>query len=283
MLRSFVRVFLIWLVSLACVVGVLAAETPGAKAAASLPLNAYPPVLMYHDIKDSPVNGFDVSTKDFIRQLDWLKDNGYRTLSMDEYIDGIDAGGVFPEKSILITFDDGYEGIYLNALPELKKRNMKATFFIVTAAIGKKLDNYPYLTEEELKEIAGEPLISLESHTKTHPSDMTLLPAEDKVSELKESKAYIESISGKPCRAIAYPCGNYTREVIFATRYTRYEAAFAVESRGLMEEDSRYSIPRIYMGTVMGTRSMKLFRDSVENYGSLPAYAFAERYRFLRR
>jgi peptidoglycan/xylan/chitin deacetylase (PgdA/CDA1 family) len=274
-MRFFVRALWLCLIGL---VGLTAGFVSEVQAEESLPLSAYPPVLMYHDIKDRPVNGFDVSTKDFIRQLDWLKDNGYQTLSMDEYIAGIDAGGVFPEKSILITFDDGYEGVYLKALPELKKRNMKATFFIVTSAIGTELPDYPYLTEDELKKVAQEPLISLESHSKTHPSDLSLISAEEKVTEMKESKAYLESISGKPCRAIAYPCGNYTREVIFAVRYSRYKVAFAVENRGLMGEDSRYSIPRIYMGTVMGEHDMKLFRDSVENYRYLPAYAFAERY-----
>ena len=249
--------------------------------AEDLPLSAYPPVLMYHDIKDVPVNGFDVSTDDFARQLDWLQQNGYQTLSMDEYIDAIEAGGNFPEKSILITFDDGYNGIYYKALPELKKRNMKATFFIIPAYLGKKLRQYTYLTEAELEALAKEPLISLESHTMSHPQDVRLLSAEDKVYQMKASKKYLEDITGKKCRAVAYPCSNYDKNVIDAAQYAWYEAGFAVETRGTRGEDSCYSIPRIYMGVIMGNNNMSLFKKSVQNYGSLPYYAFAERFYFF--
>ena len=47
----------------------------------------FPPIIMYHDVKLMPQNNFDVTLKDFRKQLKWLKTNGYKTLSMDEFID----------------------------------------------------------------------------------------------------------------------------------------------------------------------------------------------------
>lgn len=59
---------------------------------------AFPAVLMYHDIKTRPLNNFDVTREDFCAQLDWLKQKGYRTLSMEEFIDGMSKQS-FPKRA----------------------------------------------------------------------------------------------------------------------------------------------------------------------------------------
>lgn len=66
----------------------------------------FPPVLMYHDVRETALNYFDVTTEDFAAQLDRLKADGYQTLSMEEFVAIVKEGGIFPEKSVLITFDD---------------------------------------------------------------------------------------------------------------------------------------------------------------------------------
>ena len=109
------------------------------------PAYALPPVLMYHDIKAVPVNGFDVSTRAFCEQLDYLQSEDYHTLSLEEFTACLDSGD-FPAKSVMITFDDGYRGVYLHAVPELRKRGMKATLFIVPATIDRLDTGYPHIT-----------------------------------------------------------------------------------------------------------------------------------------
>ena len=261
----------------------LVALIPKAIYAAVVEDRAYfPPILMYHDIKLLPLNNFDVSLKDFRKQLKWLKDNGYKTLSMDEFVDIVNSGKSFPDNSILITFDDGYSDAFTYALPELKNRDMKATFFINPWYIGKKAKGYPYLTEADLKSLAAEPLVSIGSHT-TKQLHLDKIPLEQVTSELEESKAYLEEITGKPIRALSYPFGDYNAEVIFATQSTGYEVAFAVQDRGLFDQPARYSIPRIYMGLLLCGENQALFKKYVRNYKKMPPDAFTERWQPLNQ
>lgn len=242
----------------------------------------FPPVIMYHDVKLLPLNSFDVTLKDFRKQLKWLKDNGYQTLSMDEFVDIVNSGKAFPKDTVLITFEDGYGDSLVYALPELKSRDMKATFFINPAYIGKKAKGYPYLTEEELKTLAAEPLISIESHTTRHLRLDKLTP-EDLAAELNDSKAYLEELIGKPVRAVSYPFGDYNGEVITAAQTSGYEVAFAVQDRGLFDQPARFSIPRIYMGLALCANNQELFKKYVRNYDKMPPDAFVERWQPLNQ
>ena len=266
----------IWIVS-CCLLLVLAACLPAASAAAVRARQDYAPVLMYHDIKVVPLNGFDVTREDFKKQLDWLQQHHYQTLSMDEYLAILASGQPFPEKSVLLTFDDGYEGVYTQAVPELIQHQMKATFFVFKNGIDTKLEGYPYLTAQELKEMAANPLFSIESHTISHP-DLTVLPAEQLQQELTASREYLEKITGKSCRALAYPYGRSNPQVIAAVRAAGYQAAFSIADSDGAGFDTCYTIPRIYMGMELGRKDNALFRKYVKAYASMPAAAFAERF-----
>jgi len=239
--------------------------------------NDFPPVLMYHDIKVKPINGFDVSRKDFVKQLDWLIEQGYHSLSLYEFLACSNSNLPFPEKSILITFDDGYEGIYQYAAPELTKRNMHATFFVFSKGINSALPGYPYVTDTQLKELAANSLFSIQSHTITHAdlSDSSLTKIQQ---EVEESKTFIENFTRKPCRVIAYPYGHYNREVLQVVEEAGYEAAFSVSDLGLMDVEAKYTIPRIYMGVLLGENDMELFKKYIAEYKNMPPDAFKERF-----
>ena len=241
---------------------------------------AFPVVLMYHDIKTEPLNTFDVTRDDFSAQLDWLREKGYRTLSMDEFVFGVKKQS-FPEKSVLITFDDGYEGICLHAAPELRKRNMRATFFIITETINKALEGYPYISMKQLTELAADPLFSIGSHTMRHPFLSRLSPQEQ-LEELTRSKTKLENLTGRPVLALAYPYGDYDASVIAALKESGYLAGFAVNDRGMANEPARYSIPRIYMGMELGKNHQQLFKKYVKAYKKMPKEAFAERFNVIQ-
>ena len=93
----------------------------------------------------------------------------------------------------------------------------------------------------------------------------------------------MEDLTGRPCDLLAYPCGNYNKGILAAVKEAGYTAVFAVNDRGMLEEAARFSIPRIYMGTIMGKNNMKLFKYSVEHYKEMPKEAFAERYKFFKK
>ncbi len=233
----------------------------------------FPPVLMYHDVKEVPDNYFDVSVEDFRANLDWLQENGYRTLSMEEYTEIVRQGKPFPKKSLLITFDDGYRGIYDFAAPELSKRGMKATFFIITHMLG----DYMYITKDELKEMAANPLFSFGSHTLTHPH-LEQLEAEGKFQEIDLSRRELSELTGRQIDSIGYPYGAYDKYVIKAARAAGYTLGFAVQDRGMLHEPARYSIPRIFMGLELGKDHLDLFAKYLRSYKKMPAALFGDRW-----
>ena len=241
----------------------------------------FPAVIMYHDIRTEPLNYFDVLVQDFCAQLDWLKANDYETLSIEDLISHIKNGESFPEKSVIITFDDGYNGIYNYAFPELKKRNMKAVFFITASVIDKLEGSYPHVTAKELQEIASDKNFSIGSHTLTH-SNLTKMTHEEKIHELAESKRILEQITGREVLSMAYPEGNYDKQVIDSVKEAGYEIAFAVQDRGLLNEDARYSIPRIYAGMGLAQDDYALFKEYVINYKAMPPEAFKERWQPIK-
>ena len=88
------------------------------------------PVLMYHHV--SPSAGFiTCSVDNFEDQLKWLAQRRYRSLTTTEFVDHLNGKGV-PEKSVLITFDDGYLDNWVYAYPLLKKYGFNAVIFLVT-------------------------------------------------------------------------------------------------------------------------------------------------------
>lgn len=154
---------------------------------------------------------------------------------------------------------------------------MHATFFIFPKAIDTALKGYPYVTLKELKELAADPLFSIGSHTMSHPY-LTQISPQEKKKEISDSKAYLEKLTGKPVTALAYPYGDYDASVIAELKEAGYKAGFAVNDRGTANEPARYSIPRIYMGMVLGENRQKLFKQYVREYKKMPEEAFTERF-----
>ena len=237
-------------------------------ALAARPAHAWPAVLMYHDIKSVPVNKFDVSTKNFSAQLDMLLNEGYVTLGLDDLQS---ASQDFPAKSVIITFDDGYRGVYMHAVPELRKRGMKAVLFIITEMVGRLDTGYPHITEPELREIASDDLFTFGSHTLSHPN-LEELSRDQRLHELVKSREALETLTGRKIHAMAYPYGNYDAEIVSDVQASGYEFAFAVNERDTEGIPERFRLPRIDMGDSVTPEQL---RDYIETQ---PAEAFTDRF-----
>lgn len=154
-------------------------------------------ILMYHSIQPEPLNKYKdlyVSPDDLENQFKIINELGITT----SFVNEINSGGIY------ITFDDGYEDNYTNAFPLIIKHNVKVTIFMIADFIGKK----GYLTESQIKEMADSGLVSIQSHTATHP-DLTLLDSEQLYYELYSSKQKLEDITGQIVDVISYPYGKY--------------------------------------------------------------------------
>lgn len=91
------------------------------------------PVLMYHGIIDDPAktNEYFITAKAFEKDLKWLQDHGYTTVSMKQLKEFAEKGAALPEKPVLLTFDDGYRNNYTRAFPLLQKYDAKAVISVI--------------------------------------------------------------------------------------------------------------------------------------------------------
>lgn len=92
-------------------------------------------VLMYHAIMEEPTDTGIISAKQFKEHMQWLKDEGFVPISIEQYVAFIHDGGEVPNNAVLITFDDGYENFYTYAFPILKDYNYPAVNFVIVSGV----------------------------------------------------------------------------------------------------------------------------------------------------
>jgi endo-1,4-beta-xylanase len=218
--------------------------------AAKAETNTDIPVLLYHRVVENPSNEWtDTSIVQFQQTLKYLHDNGYNTLSAEQYVSIMEGKENAPENPILLTFDDGTPDFITNALPVLKQYNMKAVLFIVSDWI----DGDFSMSQEQLESLAKEPSLSLENHTKTHDgaiwgtnggvrSSITVEQAEDQINS---ANTYLKSITGKDPVLMAYPYGSYNDSTKQVNQESGIKYAFKV---GYPNEDN-YAMGRHYVTT----------------------------------
>jgi len=167
---------------------------------------------MYHSISSKNQNHvhpyFKTNTEPgvFLKQMSYLKRNDYRVIGVDEALKVMHSGKPLVNKYVVITFDDGYQDVLINALPILKEFDFTATVYLPTHFIGEGglfFNDNRCLNWQEVNELHLNN-IDIGSHTVTHPKLISLTPQEVEI-ELTHSKASIEDRLGKSCDSFSYP------------------------------------------------------------------------------
>jgi peptidoglycan/xylan/chitin deacetylase (PgdA/CDA1 family) len=221
------------------------------------------PILTFHAIDDRD-SVISFSPKLFSHGLALLHDEGYKTVSLMELTDRLRRGVAPPERSFVITFDDGYRSVYEQAFPVLQRYGMAATVFLATGNGKTKrlpsMEGRSMLSWQEIREMyrAG---IAFGGHTLTHP-DLTRLPAELLEPEIIGGKAVIETQLGSPADTFAYPFGRYDRRSRELVR--RHFICACSDRLGLLRSTSdRYAMERV---DAYYLRSERLFRAMLSRW-----------------
>ncbi len=206
------------------------------------------PILMYHDIgeHDSP---WCVSHSEFEKQMAFLHEQGYESISLAELEEGIRQNKEASKKFVVITFDDGRKSVYTLAFPVLQKYGYKATIFVVPQWIdGKEIpanENYSaFLSWEEL-EMLRDAGFELGSHSLSH-KNLTKLPFTGMMGELNAAEKIISERLGVALRHFAYPYGEWN-EPVKAEILQRYKTAVTVQ-RGFFKTPGRYARQGVLRG-----------------------------------
>lgn len=210
------------------------------------------PVLMWHNLAEESSGDMTITVDTFRAQIEALHEAGFKTVSLQQLYDYVHFGTELPEKPIVLTFDDGYFSNYEYAYPILREYGMQATIFAIGVSVGK--DTYkdtdhamtPHFGADEAREMVDSGLISVQSHT----FDMhqwppfedgnaqvreTLLPFDGEAdadyeaaveADFAESRELLESITGQPVNALAFPEGAYVTLTQDALRSAGAELTF---------------------------------------------------------
>lgn len=193
-----------------------------------------PLALMYHLILDEPYSSLEslfVRPSELESQIRALVEKGYNFVFADEY-------SYSDERTVIMSFDDGYIDNYTEMFPIIKKYNVKVTVFMITSYIG----GADYLSRDMIKEMSESGLVSFQSHTHTH----TVVTGADETKlryEFSTSKNILEDITGREVKALCYPTGKYNSHAMsVASEY--FDFAYTTESSLSTAGYDAMSLPR---------------------------------------
>ncbi len=183
-------------------------------------------ILFYHRVSDER-DELAVRPARFAEQMGELARRGFRVVDVPGVVAALDEGAD-PQRTIGLSFDDGYEDVAEHALPVLREHGFRATVFVATGVTDGRATfawyrhQPPLLTWETIARLDGEGTLLFEAHTISHPNLLALTDEEAR-REIFDSKAELERHLGRPVRAFCYPAG------LFGERERRLvaEAGFA--------------------------------------------------------
>jgi len=232
------------------------------------------PVLMYHSLSDDPENGVagyyktNTAPSIFRQHLAQLAEEGYKTIDLPQLIDSLASGQLPSDKSIVITFDDGFKNFYTEAFPALSKYGFTATMFLPTAFISNSRMSFKKaecLTWNEIREMrqAG---MQFGSHTVNHPQ-LSGLKFPEIERELRDSRVEIEQQLGESATTFAYPYAFPQGNRSFASTFrdllveAGYTCCVTTELGRVKAGDDPYRIKRLPANSCDDPR---LFRAKLE-------------------
>jgi peptidoglycan/xylan/chitin deacetylase (PgdA/CDA1 family) len=232
---------------------------------------------MYHAVAHSPARAtyaLSVSPDAFAEQLALIADRGHTPLTAAELAGIWRTGGTLPRRPVLITFDDGYEGVHRYALPALARYGFRATLFATTGWLRGAYDTGgapdTMLDWAQLRELADSG-VEIGGHSHTHPQ---LDQLDDAVlcQELVHCRELLAAELGRAPVSFAYPYGYSSRRVRDAARSAGFGQALTVgNTLADQRRQSPYALTRL---TVRRSTGIGEFAQLVE--GRALARCFAQ-------
>lgn len=240
----------------------LGRETQAVRNVTVLPNTEYEtpglPICMYHYVYDpaSPPENLDsnyISTDSLAEEMKYLHDNGYYFPTWQEVRDYVDGKLLLPEKSIVLTFDDGPNYMYLGT-PILEQYQTPATSFVITS----------YWNDREMLYGYASDYLTFESHSHKmhqgggsigHGGIYTAMTREEVLADLEKS---FEICGNKD--AFAYPFGDYTEEGCSTLEEAGLLCAVTTENAKCYPGDNPYLLPRVRM---LGSQTLEAFISAI--------------------
>jgi peptidoglycan/xylan/chitin deacetylase (PgdA/CDA1 family) len=213
-------------------------------------------VLMYHRVGEA-LNDWErrycIAPDRFASHMKALQRRGMNPCTVEDFVAWLGGQAALPDGAFVLTFDDGFLGVYEHAFPVLSAMGWPATVFLVSGLLGKQDQwtasenpggkTYPLLGLREINEMARAGF-SFHSHSRTHP-DLRALPRHLLTEELAGARHDLEDLLGRAVPCLAYPYGRFDETVLEATRACGYAAAFSTQPGFNRRDVDPYRIRRL--------------------------------------
>jgi len=218
------------------------------------------PILLYHRFGPTVADGMTMTTPVFESQMKYLKDNDYKVIPLRQLIDHYKGKAPAPApKSVVIVEDDAHKSVYSDMLPIVRRYGYPVTVFTYPSAIS----NAKYaMTWDQLRELKKTGLFEFQSHTYWHPNfkkeRKKLRPQALEtlvMTQLRKSKAKLESELGTKVDMLAWPFGIYDDYLIAKATEAGYVATFTIERRHAASTDKVMKLPRYLLVNADGGKA----------------------------
>ncbi|MCA1964911.1 MAG: polysaccharide deacetylase family protein [Prosthecobacter sp.] len=190
-------------------------------------------ILGYHDFRERGGSPMIISASKFQEQMRAVKESGIPVIPLSDVLEWRKGKKNIPEEAIVITMDDGWEGVYTHAFPILKQYGFPFTVYLYKKYVNIGGRSLSWAQVKEMMKHGCE----IGSHSVSHESlrqTKARTASEQQLwllSELKDSKEFLEINLGVPCTSFAYPFGIFDDGIMELGAQVGYETLVTVNSQ----------------------------------------------------
>ncbi len=225
-------------------------------------------VLMYHYVVPEKYNvepnNARINLEAFEQGMKFLHDEGYHTATLKELEQYVKGEIQLPEKTVVLTFDDGYQNNVVYAYPVLKKYGFKANIFIVGTKLSDQKQKFiptakTTISRQEMK--ATSDVFAYHSHT-YNLHYKRLVQCAEYYAAGKDSKRFTHDIdlmkskTGINTPYFAYPYGEYDPQMVYDLKRNGYRMAFTVRPGFVHPGDDPMYLPRMNVTSTTTVRHL---------------------------
>ena len=205
-------------------------------------------VLIYHRFGEDKYPTTNIAVERFREQLEYLKNNEYTVITLQQLLQFLQREIKLPERSVVITIDDGYRSVYENAWPVLREYGYPFTVFLYVKASENK--HWNYMTWDQVMELkaAG---VDFQNHGFSH-EHMAFMPAGMNMNEYRawiraelevSTRIFSEKLQEQPL-FFAVPYGEYNMTLLEEIRVSGYEGILLQDPGSVSKDTDPFAIPR---------------------------------------
>ena len=203
---------------------------------------------MYHYVSEPPPTAdvyrrdLSVTPAQLAAQIEAMSAAGFVSVRLSDLISYLATGQpTLPAKSVVLTFDDGYQDNFDNAFPLLKQAGFTAAFFVITDFVDTGRPGYMTWNELRTMHEAG---MEIGSHSRDHP-DLAGRPLDFLVWQVLGSREMIESRLGFTPRLFCYPSGRYDPQAMQVVQSANFWGAVTTRQGATHSSDSLFELTRV--------------------------------------